>query len=37
MCVGRGDVWLMEETTGEGHEASVVSDVPFDAAVVRFP
>ena len=35
--VGAGDVWLMEDTTGEGHETSVVSEVPFDAAVVQFP
>ena len=35
--VGPGDVWLMEDTTGEGHETSVVSEVPFDAAVVQLP
>lgn len=37
LFVGPGDVWLMEDTTGEGHETSVVSDVPFDAAVVQLP
>ena len=35
--VGPGDVWLMEDTTGEGLETSIVSDVPFDATVVQFP
>ena len=37
ICVGPGDVWLTEDTTGQGHEANVVSDAPFDAAIVQFP
>jgi hypothetical protein len=33
--VGPGDVWLMEDVAGDGHETEVVSPVPFDAAVVQ--
>jgi hypothetical protein len=32
-----GDAWLMEDTSGEGHETAVVSQEPFDAVVVQLP
>jgi hypothetical protein len=35
ICVG--DAWLMEDTTGAGHETEVISKVPFEAVVVQLP
>ena len=35
--IGPGDVWRMEDTTGEGHHTRVVSDEDFDAVVVQYP
>jgi quercetin dioxygenase-like cupin family protein len=35
--VAAGDVWLMEDTSGAGHETEVISQEPFDAVVVRLP
>ena len=32
-----GDAWLMEDTSGTGHETEVLSDDPFDAIVVILP
>ena len=32
--VKAGDAWLMEDTSGKGHRSEVVSDEPFDAAIV---
>ena len=37
VIVGAGDTWLMEDTTGSGHETEVVSQNPFDAVVVQLP
>lgn len=33
--IGSGDAWLMEDTTGGGHETEVISEVPFEAVVVQ--
>ena len=33
--VAAGEAWLMEDTSGEGHETEVISQEPFDAVVVR--
>ena len=35
--IGPGDCWLMEDTTGDGHETSVISEGPFEALVVQIP
>jgi hypothetical protein len=35
--VGPGDCWLMEDTTGDGHETSVISEGPFEALIVQIP
>ena len=35
--IGRGDVWLMEDTTGVGHETEVISGDPFEAVIVQLP
>jgi quercetin dioxygenase-like cupin family protein len=32
--VTAGNVWLMEDTQGRGHESEVASDVPFEAVVI---
>ena len=32
-----GNVWLMADTSGKGHRSEVVSDGPFDAAIVLLP
>jgi hypothetical protein len=32
-----GKIWLMTDTEGKGHESAVVSDEPFDAALVFLP
>ena len=35
--IGPGDCWLMEDTTGDGHETSVISEGPFEALIVQIP
>jgi hypothetical protein len=35
--IGPGDCWLMEDTTGDGHETCVISEGPFEALVVQIP
>jgi hypothetical protein len=35
--VGASDAWLMEDTTGDGHETAVISEEPFDAVVIQLP
>jgi hypothetical protein len=37
VTIKTGDVWLMEDTTGGGHETEVISQVPFEAVVVQLP
>ena len=37
VTISAGDAWLMEDTTGSGHETEVVSQVPFEAVVVQLP
>jgi quercetin dioxygenase-like cupin family protein len=37
VTISVGDAWLMEDTTGSGHETQVVSQVPFEAVVVQLP
>ena len=37
VTINTGDAWLMEDTTGAGHETEVVSNVPFEAVVVQLP
>ena len=37
VIIGVGDTWLMEDTTGSGHETAVISHEPFEAAVVQIP
>jgi hypothetical protein len=32
-----GDAWLMEDTTGSGHETQVILREPFEAVVVQLP
>lgn len=34
--IGKGDVWRMEDTHGKGHHTRVISDGPFEAALVQF-
>ncbi|MGI3185262.1 cupin domain-containing protein [Nioella aestuarii] len=34
--IGKGDVWRMEDTHGKGHHTAVISDEPFEAALVQF-
>jgi quercetin dioxygenase-like cupin family protein len=29
-----GNVWLMEDTRGKGHQSEVVSPGPFDAVII---
>ena len=33
--IGPGDCWLMEDTTGDGHETSVISEGPFEALIAQ--
>jgi hypothetical protein len=35
--VAAGEAWLMEDTSGPGHETEVISHEPFDAVVVQLP
>ena len=35
--VSAGDAWLMEDTTGSGHETEVISTEPFEAVVIQLP
>jgi hypothetical protein len=35
VTISTGDVWLMEDTTGGGHETEVISQGPFEAVVVQ--
>ena len=35
--VDTGNVWLMEDTRGKGHESEVISRVPVNAAIVFLP
>jgi len=37
LTIGAGDAWLMEDTSGGGHETEVVSPVPFEAVVIQLP
>jgi quercetin dioxygenase-like cupin family protein len=37
VIVGAGDAWLMEDTSGSGHETEVISQEPFDAVVIQLP
>jgi quercetin dioxygenase-like cupin family protein len=37
VIVAAGDAWLMEDTSGSGHETEVISQDPFDAVVVQLP
>jgi quercetin dioxygenase-like cupin family protein len=37
VTVAAGDAWLMEDTSGSGHETEVISQSPFDAVVVQLP
>ena len=37
VIVAAGDAWLMEDTSGLGHETEVISQEPFDAVVVQLP
>lgn len=34
--IGPGDVWHMEDKTGQGHHTRVVSDGDFEAVIVQF-
>lgn len=33
--IGKGDIWLMDDTQGKGHHTTVISDEDFEAAVVQ--
>ena len=35
VVVNVGDAWLMEDTTGAGHETEVISPQPFEAVVIQ--
>jgi hypothetical protein len=37
VTIGAGDAWLMEDTTGSGHETQVISQGPFEAVVIQLP
>jgi hypothetical protein len=37
VIVGAADAWLMEDTSGSGHETEVISQEPFDAVVIQLP
>jgi hypothetical protein len=33
--IGPGDVWLMDDLTGKGHQTRVTSEADFDAVIVQ--
>jgi hypothetical protein len=37
VIVSAGDAWLMEDTSGSGHETEVISREPVDAVVIQLP
>jgi hypothetical protein len=37
VTISAADAWLMEDTTGSGHETQVISQGPFEAVVIQLP
>jgi quercetin dioxygenase-like cupin family protein len=37
VTINTGEAWLMEDTTGSGHQTQVISDVPFEAVLIQLP